>query len=188
MVIADVGNNLSLRKQLQLYLVQEPAGGESRVAARRIDFSWPDQTAFPDPELAHDCEAAFMRAGRLYLLTKHRRDTLTDLWRLELPAEGTRASPLKVGRFDALGMVTDASLSPDGTRLAVLTYRFVWVFELPAEGEAFFSGRARGAALSPPLLSWQLEGCAWADASTLLIASEQGDVFRLPIASLAEVK
>jgi hypothetical protein len=96
--------------------------------------------------------------------------------------------PVKVGRFDALGMVTDASVSPDGARLAVLTYRFVWVFELPASGEAFFSGRALGAALSPPLLSWQLEGCAWADASTLLLASEQGDLFRLPLSSLGEVK
>jgi hypothetical protein len=38
------------------------------------------------------------------------------------------------------------------------------------------------------LLSWQLEGCAWADAATLLIASEQGDLFRLPLAKLGAVK
>lgn len=188
MVVADVGNNLSLRKELQLYVLQEPARGASTAATRRIAFSWPDQRTYPDPELAHDCEAAFMRGGRVYLLTKHRRDTLTDLWKVDLPADGDRAVPVKVGRFDALGMVTDASVSPDGARLAVLTYRFVWVFDLPASGEAFFSGRALGAALSPPLLSWQLEGCAWADASTLLLASEQGDLFRLPLSSLGEVK
>ncbi len=188
MVVADVGNNLSLRKELQLYVLQEPAPGAPGVSARRVAFSWPDQDVFPDPELSHDCEAAFMRGGKVYLLTKHRRDTLTDLWRIEIPAEGAKAAPVKVARFDALGMVTDASVSPDGTKLAVLTYRFAWVFDLPPEGEAFFSGRARGAALSPPLLSWQLEGCAWADASTLLLASEQGDLFRLPVSSLTEVK
>jgi hypothetical protein len=188
MVVADVGNNLSLRKELQLYVLQEPARGASAVEARRIAFSWPDQSVFPDPELAHDCEAAFFRGGRLYLLTKHRRDTLTDLWKLDIPAAGAKAQPVKVGRFDALGMVTDASVSPDGTKLAVLTYRFIWVFDLPAEGDDLFSGRAAGAALSPPLLSWQLEGCAWADAATLLIASEQGDLFRLPLAKLGAVK
>lgn len=188
MVLADVGNNLSLRKELQLYVLQEPGRGTTKAAARRIAFSWPDQTVFPDPELAHDCEAAFMRHGRLYLMTKHRRDTLSDLWRLEIPEAGDRATPVKVGRLDALGMVTDASVSPDGRRLAVLTYRFLWVFDLPAEGEAFFSGRASGSALSPPLLSWQLEACAWADDATLLLASEQGDLFRLPVSSLTEVK
>lgn len=188
MVVADVGNNLSLRKELQLYVLQEPSMGAAGVSARRVAFAWPDQKAFPDPELSHDCEAVFMRGGKLYLLTKHRRDTLTDLWRIEIPPDGERAEPVKLARFDALGMVTDASVSPDGSRLAVLTYRFVWVFDLPAQGESFFSGRALGAALAPPLLSWQLEGCAWADASTLLLASEQGDLYRLPLSTLAEVK
>ncbi len=188
MIVADVGNNLSLRKELQLYVLQEPARGAATTAARRVTFAWPDQKVFPDPELSHDCEAVFMLRGRLYLLTKHRRDTLTDLWRIEIPAHGDRTEPVKLARFDALGMVTDASVSPDRTKLAVLTYRFIWVFDLPAEGEAFFSGRALGSALSPPLLSWQLEGCAWADASTLLLASEQGDIFRLPLSSLRPVR
>jgi hypothetical protein len=85
-------------------------------------------------------------------------------------------------------MVTDACLSPDRTRLAVLTYRNVWVFDLPAAGEDFFRGRALHAALSPPVLSFQLEGCAWADPAHLLLGSEQGDLFRLPLADLREVR
>ena len=131
-----------------------------------------------------------MVAGRLYLLTKHRRDTLTDLWRVDLPAPGApdKAVPVKVGRLDAKGMVTDAAVSPDGRRLAILTYTFLWVFDLPASGEAFFSGPARSAPLSLPALSWQVEGCSWLDDQTILLGSEQGDLFRLPVSALQEAK
>ena len=189
MIVADVGNNISKRKELQLYLLPEPKPGTTEVADfRKVVFSWPDQSSFPDGNLEHDCEAAFMLRGKLYLLTKHRRDTLTDLWRIDIPAVGNRAVPTKLSRFDAKGMVTDAALSPDGQRLAVLTYRMVWVFDLPVSGENFFSGKAIAAPLSPPVFSWQVEGCSWADGQTLLLGSEQGDLFKVRLADLGEVR
>jgi len=188
LIVGDVGNNVSRRKELAFYLCAEPAPDAASVPVRKITFAWPDQTAFPDPELAHDCEAMFLLRGKLYLLTKHRRDTLTDLWRADLPATGDRAKLTKLARFDIGGMVTDACLSPDRTRLAVLTYRNVWVFDLPATGEDFFRGRAVQATLSPPVLSFQLEGCAWVDSSNLLLGSEQGDLFRVSLGELREVK
>ena len=188
LIVADVGNNLSRRKELQLYVFKEPALGASEVSdIRRLVFSWPDQAVYPDPEIAHDCEAMFVVRGRLYLLTKHRRDTSTDLWRVDLPALGEQAVLTRISRFDAKGMVTDASISPDGKKLAVLTYRMAWVFDVPAEGEDFFHAPAKVAPLSPPLLSWQVEGCAWLDAQTLLLGSEQGDLFKLPLSSLKDV-
>jgi hypothetical protein len=188
LIVGDVGNNVSRRKELAFYLFPEPATEAASVPVRKVTFAWPDQTAFPDPELAHDCEAMFFLRGRLYLFTKHRRDTLTDLWRADIPAAGGRATLTKLARFDIGGMVTDACLSPDRTRLAVLTYRNVWVFDLPAAGEDFFRGRALHAALSPPVLSFQLEGCAWVDPAHLLLGSEQGDLFRLPLKELREVR
>lgn len=189
MIVCDVGNNISLRKELALYLFQEPPLGATEVTEfRKVTFAWPDQKSFPDPELGHDCEAAFMVRGKLYLLTKHRRDTLTDLWRVDIPAVGDQAGLVKLARLDAKGMVTDAAVSPDGKRLAILTYTFVWVFDLPESGEAFFSGPARSAPLSLPALSWQVEGCSWFDAQTLLLGSEQGDFFRLPLSALQEAK
>ncbi len=188
LIVGDVGNNVSRRKELAFYLCPEPATDAESVPARKVTFAWPDQTAFPDPDLAHDCEAMFFLRGKLYLFTKHRRDTLTDLWRADIPAAGGRATLTKLARFDIGGMVTDACLSPDRARLAVLTYRNVWVFDLPASGEDFFRGRALHAALSPPVLSFQLEGCAWADPAHLLLGSEQGDLFRLPLADLREAR
>ena len=188
LIVGDIGNNVSRRKELAFYVCPEPAVDAESVPARKVTFAWPDQTAFPDPELAHDCEAMFFLRGKLYLFTKHRRDTLTDLWRADIPAAGGRATLTKLARFDIGGMVTDACLSPDRTRLAVLTYRNVWVFDLPASGEDFFRGRVLHAALSPPVLSFQLEGCAWSDPAHLLVGSEQGDLFRIALADLREAK
>jgi hypothetical protein len=189
LIVGDVGNNVSRRKELALYLFKEPAPGATEVAdVRKVVFSWPDQTAFPDPELTHDCEAMFLLRGKLYLLTKHRRDTLTDLWRAEIPAAGTRATLTKLARFDVGGMVTDACLSPDQKRLAILTYRNVWVFDVPAVGEDFFHAPALHAPISPPMLSFQVEGCAWLDAGHLLVGSEQGDLFRIALKDLRAAK
>lgn len=189
MIVGDVGNNVSRRKQLAFYLFKEPALGATEVTDfRKVTFAWPDQTAFPDPELAHDCEAMFLLRGKLYLLTKHRRDTLTDLWRADIPVAGDHATLTKLARFDVGGMVTDACLSPDLKRLAILTYRNVWVFDVPAVGEDFFHQPALHAPISPPMLSFQVEGCSWIDGGHLLLGSEQGDLFRISLSDLREVK
>lgn len=189
MIVGDVGNNVSRRKQLAFYLFKEPVAGAAEVAEfRKVTFAWPDQAAFPDPELSHDCEALFLLRGKLYLLTKHRRDTLTDLWRADIPATGEHAVLTKLARFDIGGMVTDACLSPDLKRLAILTYRNVWVFDVPPAGEDFFHMPALHAPISPPMFSFQVEGCSWLDAGHLLLGSEQGDLFRVSLSDLREVK
>ncbi len=188
-IVGDVGNNVSRRKELAFYLFKEPKlGGAEVTEVRKVTFAWPDQAAFPDPELTHDCEAMFLLRGKLYLLTKHRRDTLTDLWRADIPPTGDRATLTKLARFDVGGMVTDACVSPDQKRLAILTYRNVWVFELPAAGEDFFHAPALHAPISPPMLSWQVEGCSWVDSGHLLVGSEQGDLYRIALTDLREVK
>jgi len=189
MIVGDVGNNVSRRKQLAFYLFKEPAPGAAEVAeVRKVTFAWPDQTAFPDPELSHDCEAMFLLRGKLYLLTKHRRDTLTDLWRADIPTVGDHATLTKLARFDVGGMVTDACLSPDLKHLAILTYRNVWVFDVPAVGEDFFHAPTLHVPIAPPLLSWQVEGCSWIDAGHLLLGSEQGDLFRIALTDFREAK
>ena len=189
MVVADVGNNISNRRQLNLYLFKEPSAQNPEVTeVKTISFIWPDQKEFPDSELKHDCESVFKIRGNIYFLTKHRRDTFTELWRIDIPKSNEQAKLTKLAQFDAKGMVTDASVSPDGKSLAILTYRAVWVITLPATGENIFDGSMSYTPLSPPLLSWQIEGCAWLDAQTLLVGSEQGDLFKIPLSALKPVK
>ena len=185
LVVADVGNNLSRRRELHLYVVPEPSpSSPATLPARRVAFAWPDQTQYPDPEQRHDCEAAFWHRGRLHLLTKHRRDTLTHVWRAELPPAGDRAYLTQVGAFEIRGMVTDAAVSPDGRRLAVLTYRMLWVFDLSEKSDNPLAGPAQARALAAPAAQWQLEGCAWLDDATILLGSEEGAIFRVPLAEV----
>ena len=189
MVVADVGNNISNRRQLSLYMFKEPTPQHPEVTdVKTLSFIWPDQKEFPDPDLKHDCESVFKIKGNIYFLTKHRRDTFTELWRIDVPKSSEPVKLSKIAQFDAKGMVTDASVSPDGKSLAILTYRAVWVITLPANSENIFNGPMLYTPLSPPVLSWQIEGCAWLDAQTLLVGSEQGDLFKIPLSALKPVK
>ena len=185
LIIGDVGNNLSRRRELFLYIVPEPPlGATSATPTRRLTFTWPDQVEFPDPEMSHDCEAIFWYHGKLHLLTKHRRDTLSNLWRAEIPATATRAYLSPVATFDAHGMVTDASISPDGKHLAVLTYRMLWVFDLSRSPENPLAGPALARPIQPPVTQWQVEGCGWLDNETLLLGAEEGALFRVKLDEL----
>lgn len=186
LILGDVGNNLSRRRELILYILPEPAPGAATVTpTRRLSFQWPDQTEFPDPEQAHDCEAIFWYRGKLHLLTKHRRDTRSHLWRADFPASAARAYLTQVGAFDAQGMVTDASVSPDGRRLAVLTYRVLWVFDLARSPLNPLAAPVVGRPIQPPMSQWQLEGCGWLDNETLLLGAEEGGLFQVKLSELA---
>lgn len=186
LILGDVGNNLSRRRELILYVIPEPTVGTVSVTpTRRLTFTWPDQVEFPDPEQSHDCEAMFWYRGKLHLLTKHRRDTQSRLWRAEIPSTATRAYLTLVSAFDAHGMVTDASISPDGKHLAVLTYRMLWVFDLSRKPENPLSAPALARPLQPPITQWQLEGCGWVDNETLLLGAEEGALFRVKLDELA---
>jgi len=186
LILGDVGNNLSRRRELFLYVIPEPTVGAASVTpTRRLTFTWPDQVEFPDPEQSHDCEAMFWYRGKLHLLTKHRRDTRSRLWRAEIPSTASRAYLSPVGAFDAHGMVTDASVSPDGRHLAVLTYRLLWVFDISRKPENPLTGPALARPLQPPVSQWQLEGCAWLDNETLILGSEEGGLFQVKLRELS---
>jgi hypothetical protein len=183
--LADSGNNDNDRRDLAIYRVPEPdpAGrGEVRID-RTVRFSYPDQVAFPgDGPRNFDAEAVFWGDGRLYLLTKHRSDQKTTLYRF--PAdEGTvvleRISEFEVGgpQDKTGGKVTSASLSADGQQLAVLTYHAVFVFGRPAQGDDWLS---RPLATFPlaQTTTRQCEAVVW-DGGTLVIGNEEGLLFRV---------
>ena len=193
LIIGDVGNNLSNRRNLCFYIVPEPTPATDVVTPqrRKVSFYYPTQNDFPAPSRNYDCESCFAMNGQIYFFTKHWTDTETVLWRVD-PEIETYQAAVPVTRFDARGMVTDAALSPSRRRLAVLTYHCLWVFDLPEADAAgkiderrfFTHAPARFRRLAPPKDFWQLEGCAFIDENTLLLSSEQGALFRVPVSAL----
>ncbi|MBP3302703.1 MAG: hypothetical protein J6L64_06200 [Opitutales bacterium] len=193
LIIGDVGNNLSNRRNLCFYIVPEPNPARDVVTPprKKISFYYPSQNEFPAVSRNYDCESCFALNGQIYFFTKHWSDTETVLWRVD-PSVETYQAAVPVSRFDANGMVTDAALSPSRKRLAVLTYHCVWVFELPGRGgngkideaKFFTHSPAKFRRLAPPKEQWQLEGIAFIGEDVLLIASEQGGFFRVSVSDL----
>jgi hypothetical protein len=156
---------------------------------RRVEFSYPEQRAFPDPERQNfDAEAIFWAPhpatgeGTLYLLTKHRSDTHTVLYRFDDLSGARPVDLVRVGEFDVGGaeqtfggLVTGADATPSGDRLAVLTYHALFVFGRPGGSDAYFTEPLARIDLDQSVTK-QVEGVAWA-GDGLLFSNEQGALF-----------
>ena len=139
--IADVGNNGNARRDLGVYVLNEPnpRAIDRAKPTKFIPIRYPDQDSYPPADWNFDCEAVFVHSGKLYFLTKYRADRRwdkitygTSLYRLDTAHTDTENELSLVSRLDDLRIVpTAADLSTDGRRLAVLSYDGVWVFQAP---------------------------------------------------------
>jgi len=177
--IGDFGNNKNERRDLVVYVIREPdprAPGpeiQSVPALQQIPFSFPEQKAFPDPEhLDFDCEALFWDHGRLYVLTKHRSDTRTVLYRL--PAAGEPPLAQALGTAEIGSQVTAAALFPDGRRLLVLSYQYIHVFYRAPGTENFLGALEHRVVIE----GRQCEGLCFFD-DEVLFANEQREMYCL---------
>ena len=187
--IAACGNNGNARRDLAIYMFPEPNASEviqTRIF-HRYDFIYPDQLDFPPQEKNFDCEAIFFANGKLYLLTKHRADTFTKLYRFdELDPIGVNV-PTLVGEFDVKGRVTAADVSEDGRRLAVLTYENVWIFRASRKKDNYFEGEIYWAPLNTKFTKYCESLCFW-DDDTLLIGNEQRELYEIQASDLLELQ
>lgn len=182
LIIADVGNNSGRRKQLMLHFVREPKPGDSVVRpTRTLRVHYEDQKeASPD----FDCEAVFCADDRIFFLTKRRSDGQTVLYRLSGDSPHRSNALRRVSSFPVDGMVTAADVSPDGKLVAVLTYTAVWVFDYDRRKGDIFGGRVQRL----PFFAWQGEGLAFDGNSSLMVANEQGQLFRLKLDQFETVR
>ncbi len=196
--IADMGNNGNARRDLGFYVVNEPNPTAIDRGARPISFipvAYPDQQATPPRDWRFDCEAVFVHEGRLYLLTKYRADRRwdkitygTSLYRLDTTRTDEVNILTLVSSTDDLRIIpTAADLSPDGQRLAVLSYDGVWIFEAEDGSDDWLAGKSWRLKLPPHQLK-QAEAICWDDATTLRIANEQRDIFTLDADLLQPVR
>lgn len=179
--IGSFGNNANKRRDLGIYVVPEPDPtlDMETEPARFLPFIYPDQDGFPPTKMNFDCEALFFADGSLYLLTKHRSDSKTKLYRLPSLEDETTQTIELMGSLNISGMVTGADATPDGKRISILTYGSIWVFESDTPGN-WFSGKGASLLFMNGLLC---EGICF-DGDSLLITNEQRSVFRVPLASL----
>jgi hypothetical protein len=185
--IADLGNNGNARRDLGIYVLNEP--NPRAVTKTRVLAHWPvrypEQLRYPARRWHFDCEALFIDRGRPYVLTKHR-----VAGRIAGLESGTRLYRLDSFRTDAVNVLTlvcerddlfaptAADLSPSGQRLAVLTLTDLWLFDRPANGDRWLSGASRRETL-PLLKIKQAEGVCFDAEDRIRISNEQGELYEL---------
>lgn len=186
LIIGDFGNSeKNDRRDLCLYYIFEPhpTVGQTSVQ-RKVFFAYPDQKEVPSPVRNFDAEALFYAHGHVYILTKHRSDTGTTLYRLD-SMEPNKVNVLtKLESFDTRGRVTGANASADGKRLAVLTYTGVWVFDA-REKEKWFDGGIRWL----PTEDNDAEAITLDGEHLIVSAGEgDGDLYEIPVSKLTVVR
>ncbi len=178
LLVPDFGNNGNDRRDLVIYVIDEPRPTAGRTTWRqKWFFRYPEQSAFPAPpdDFNYDAEALFTVDETAYVLTKHRSDTYTRLYRLTDPQPHVVNDAELLEAFDIGGKVTGADASVDGLRLVVTTYEALWVFERASRDAPFFSGTARRL----PFAATQVEAVCFVDAAAerILLADESDAVF-----------
>jgi len=169
--VTDAGNNDNSRRDLIIYRVNPNQPDQ----VGKINFRYPDQSAFPPPkdERNFDCEASLWHAGKVYLFTKDRAQQSTSKV-YSVPAQPGSYTAELVTKLSVAGEVTDADLSPDSRRLALLGREELYLFE--------GSDLASAMQATPKTVSLkgagQTEGILFLDNNTLLISTEQGALYR----------
>lgn len=185
LIIADTGNNENHRRDLTLFWVPEPYPWEaiSTHILKKVMVFYPEQKEFPSKLKNFDCEAIVYYKGRIYLFTKNRSDTKTALYRLDKELTGEKNPLTYVSAFDARSMVTAATLNEDKTKLALLTYKYIWLFNLPSGTDDFF----RGDAYVLPIEAAQCEGVAF-DGNEIIVSNEQRSLFRIKVKDFVKLR
>lgn len=200
LAVADVGDNGASRRTGVIHFVEEPSAAELAPGRERAVRPGRSLT-FRYEDGPRDCEAMLVDPVRGEILLISKRYTPPVVYRLPLqpvsaggklavarrigtvrgipqPNSWQRLLPTPVGRYRA--QPTDAALSPDGTRVALLTYGGVILYQRDQDkpwGEAFLQP---GRPLSFHGLG-QAEAVAFAaDGRTLYVTGEQARPVLVP--------
>ncbi|MEM9001043.1 MAG: hypothetical protein AAGB24_12335 [Bacteroidota bacterium] len=134
--IGDFGNNYNHRKNLAIYKVSNPdklVGND--IMAEKIEFNFPEQANFPPSKekMLYDCEAFFYWNDFLYLITKNRTKPFSGKALVyKVPAKKGHHIAELIGDFVPCldpdhCSITSATISPDGQKIILLGYGFLWV-------------------------------------------------------------
>jgi hypothetical protein len=173
--VGDIGNNTRRHKVVTIVKIAEP---DPRAGDTKKPLTVTPAATYPCRYAAgrFDAEGLFVLGGRIFITNKVYNGN-TGLYRLDDP------KPRQVNRLKRVGEVrllsiTAADANPAGTRIALLNYGAVTVFNVPAAPGSPLRGKRW-------LLrtGWRITGQAEAicfDNEGLRITNEQGSIFYLP--------
>lgn len=183
--IGDIGNNRNTREYLTIYQIKEPLLSQdqptSLAVEKTIHVRFPEWRQTRGNNHNFDAESLFWYRDHLYLLSKHRADTKTILYRVPKSWEQESEVILtleQIAETEIGGKVTAADIRADGHYLAVLGYHGLFIFALSEHEENLFQHLAQKTIFSQKITR-QCEAVAW-DGDKILFANEDGDLFAIP--------
>jgi hypothetical protein len=182
MYIGDFGNNAGNRTELRILKIAKTDLLNTKsdtVNAGFIRFNYPDQVKFTSEvdNNNFDCEAFFCRNDSLHLFSKNWSDLQSKHY--ILPAETGKYTARLAERFNADGLITDASINAHGN-VVLLGYKkskgrnyrcFAWLLS-GYEGSGYFGGDKRRIELGKALHLGQTEGIVLKEDNTGWFSSE----------------
>jgi len=185
--IGDFGNNSNDRQNLGIYIVPLSEIGNSNSETVQdsewsfLPFSYVDQTNYssqPEDSSVYDCEAMIFYNDRIHLFTKSRRNYNSVHYTINT---STNVAD-KIETFDTQGLITGASLSPDGKLIALIGYDlrpfiptvFCWLlWDWQPGTDLFFSGNKRRIELGSALQIGQVESIGFDTDRSGFISNER---------------
>ena len=176
--IGDFGNNDNDRKTMTIYKLPNPEKEKGdKIEAEKIEFNYPEQKKFPPKKekLLYDTEAFFHWNNALYIITKNRTRPYNGKALIyKVPDAKGKYKARLVGEFIVCSnqktcSITSADISPDGEKIALLTYGYLLIltdFEL----DDFSKGNKQQIDLG---VRTQLEAISFKNNSTLLLSDEK---------------
>ena len=176
--IGDFGNNNNDRKDLCIYkLSKDKLSREHFKPEYTVKFYYPEQKNFPPSknDLLYDVESFFEYKNNFYLFTKNRSknfDGTTYLYRVPNKEGNFKAKLLgifKAGKTFDTAAITSADISPNDSKVALLSHTRVFIFE-NFKADNFLSGKVKIFSLGH---NSQKESIIFKDENSLLIADEK---------------
>lgn len=192
--IGDFGNNDNERQDLAIYkIASNDLQNESATSTYKISFSYPEQKQFPPhkKELLYDVEGFFEMNNNFYLFTKNRSkgfDGTTLIYKI--PNQAGNHAAILLGSFKTCDTykscaITSAVISPDQSKVALLTHDKIILFE-NFKADDFLSGTRKILELQH---FSQKEAATFIDNDIILVADEKygsdgGKVYKTSISQL----
>lgn len=125
--VGDIGDNSSTRGNIKVTVAEEPD-----ILSANIPMMF--KFTFKYPDYAHNAEAMAVHPnGNLYIITK--QNQTAGIYFIEKDKMWTNPSEIKIltkiGSFPVTGStVTGMSISPDGNKFIILTYKYAVEFDV----------------------------------------------------------
>jgi hypothetical protein len=159
--LADIGDNRDSWPEVRLHAIAEPQKlVDQQVRATTYRFTYPDQP--------HNAEAILVAPDRAEVWVVTKQLARGAVYRVPLSTSGV-ATAKRVAQVG--GLVTDAAMSPDGTRFVIRDYFSAKLYAAPVSAATIAAGTRLALPDQP-----QGEAISFtADGRSLVVASEGDD-------------